>query len=460
MLRLWFLLLVGGGSGRLLEAEYSRFSGLYLVKEIFIGSSRQPLRFALDFNSDESFMFASTVCPPFVPACYKAKESVSGRVVGRHIRGFRIYEELVFPQSSFVTMHSFILVLNSEESFREVAGAIGAGPKSQMLNRMAFVLSIDDSKVLRIQSIGPNKLMSSSPDIMVRLDKREESQWMFEGQVVIDGNSVGSSVHFDPSEQFLVLPSSAVPLVLATLKSEAIAAKVDRDGILNVECSRADDVNRTLKLWVKLQTGSIRYFSSHEVGGLINSLCRTRIRFDVNVTDKVRVGRDLIKSVDGVILHFAYGWIGFRLRSPGPPPSMLVKAAKSLIPLYSFPSISTFDPTQGESILTFTRKTEDELILESLAVRPRIDKDGQELQCWSFLRLGVSSVARHIELPGVYKGARIRVDDDHISIRLSPVGTDGARLKASLVLDEKSVSVCIFDLGKTQGGHSSNLVAS
>ena len=139
---------------------------------------------------------------------------------------------------------------------------------------------------------------------------------------------------------------------------------------------------------------------------------------------------------------------------------MLVNAAKSPIPLYSFPPISTFDPTQGESILTFTRKTEGELILESLAVRPRIDKDVQELQCWSFLRLGVSSVARHLELPGVHKRGRSRVDDDHISIRLSLVGTDGARLKASLVLAEKSVRVCIFDLGKIQGRHSSSLVAS
>ena len=122
---LWFLLLVGSGSGSFFEAEYSRFSGLFLVKEVYIRSNRQPLRFALDFNSGDSFIFASTVCPPFVPACYKAKESGSGRVVGRHIRGFRIYEELVFGQSSFVTTSSFILVLNPEESFREVAGLSG-----------------------------------------------------------------------------------------------------------------------------------------------------------------------------------------------------------------------------------------------------------------------------------------------------------------------------------------------
>jgi hypothetical protein len=440
---------------------YSGFSGLVVATDVRVGSSKKKFRLSIDFNSDESFLYAPAVCPPFVGLCYNPVDSVTGRFKSQSSRGIRMEEEVQFYSDRAPIRTPFILVTSLEEQFREVAGAIAAGRKSQLLKDKSIIVLEDNGGNIRFRTTIPMNM-----GLIVDLSKyviAEDTRWIIEGQLIMDGTEFASRIHIDSSQDSTIMPMKFKTAVLDKLHGEGIKGKVNNGGQLVVDCERSKEVDSMLKLWIQFTSRPLRLHVSHENGD--NQTCLIKIRFDSNIpSDTVIVGRDLLRSVSYIVLDYVAKIVGFRLRLPGPPASAVLHPVTPLIPLFGFPEIIygvNYGPRQSDTNIVFSKTVDGTLALASVTIIPSIGRDDQKLSCWSFIHLGPPGMEpwkgeRHVELPGVFKGASLKIEDDKITVNLSLNKFNEAdRLRASFVLSHHRVSVCLSDVEnfRIKGSH-------
>ena len=453
------LVIVHQGASFQLEAVYSQFSGL-VTDGIAVGSNRQPLRLTLDFTSGSHLLFDSKSCPQFV-TCFDPSKSVTYSTTRRvqtlaHLgmSGLEARDEIDVGDDGLTELQPFVYVSrwNSETSrLKEVAGVIGAGTESAIFSETILAISdaLPSFNGIEIGAVSW-RVADLRTDVLVPMSILGGT-WQSPVLLTVRGDDGGgilpASLEIDPSVEDLIIPESLKSVFLSKMMKARVFA-VANDGYLHVNCSESSELDPRLEIALRFSSVEISLMRSilvQESGGpsvftdsksgYIGLTCLTRIRFSKDTTN-VKIGRLLIRSVKTLYLSYASRLMGFEKLTTDSP--MRRPASNSpLIPLYGHPIFSK-DDEGAHLTIKFPQTNGGNLILASVSSAGN---------CWTFYRTSPESVEREIELPGVFRAAKLRVESGMVSIRLSPDGSSRHPIKAFIKMRNRSVQACLKEDG-------------
>ena len=316
-------------NGWTIEAVYSGFSNL--VTSIPVGSPTRPLKLSVDFARSESFLYdGRTDCPAFVGDCYDPSLSESFVLLGDcDVREWESCQESSDVFSLESESHAFNFKLLSQSSgssvaMREVAGMLSLDPTA--VGSVKFQSAVFDDNL-------PGLTISS--DLEPRdLDFLELSDdWAFSASFA----GTAAVVRFDPKEEVMLLPLDLEQRMLAAIAAQGVAVTGSKDLLpRTVACDAS----------FHLTIGTVEL--SERV--LLDSECR--LRYMLAVSDEIIIGRQLLESVESVIVDVV-GKIGFVPNSPETDEDRKWFPSLPLIPILSPDFVTVILPTESVMDMNF-----------------------------------------------------------------------------------------------------------
>lgn len=337
------------------------------------------------------------------------------------------------------------------------------GPQLEIFFKDNIIIIRDGSQNINgvyIESVGWREADLRAHVVIQALTGQEEEKgkWLAPVLLAINGWAAGGVIatvlHFDPSAEDIVIPKSLEAGFMDKLETAGVLAAVVEDRLL-VNCSESGQLDPALSFSLRFPYGEVKIFPNVLVmegskpeelvaygSGMEGLVCAVRIRFS-SETKNVVIGRPLIRSVESVFLSYRNGLIGLELQPPRSLHPLPSRNAELFVPLYTMPEI-VHDELSQNLTLSLAQSSKGSLILDSVAVR-RFEHLGQQLSCWVFFRTEPVQEARDIELPGEFKGASIMFNRGGITVRMTPQGTAGEKLRSRLVYSPEAVKVCIAE---------------
>jgi hypothetical protein len=291
---------------------------------------------SLDFSDTAaSFVYdGRRDCPAFVGECYDPEFSASHVMMGlcpepQILSGWtacmRMHDSMELAPQAW----SFRLLAHAHPTsprYREVAGILSMNRHMPWIDGKTILIERTDEGVsgVRIKSLEEQVAVVS---FLVPIIEDLDSIWAFEAEIEIfdeislDGPVV---VEFDPNNTQLILPVNLFGIFLARLESRGIGIVPD-SGSIRVPC----DLDLHLAFTVE-DDNSIPISNSVLIENKAG-VCRLRIQASVD-SDRVVIGRQLLGSVDTIILDDSENSIGFIL---GEGVSTELAIVDPLIPMFS-----------------------------------------------------------------------------------------------------------------------------
>ena len=331
-----FIHLLPVAIGFSIDARYSAFSDL--VTTAYIGSRGTRIRVSLGFSGDFSnssfFYDGRTDCPAFVGVCYNPELSASSFSVGHcplaqkvpNWEGCFELADLVALGSVSYHVHRFRLLSQavlSGPQFREVAGMISLHRRSRLLRgKRLQVFSRYSSGHPGIRIVS---LLDEEPESSVPTVKEYDSNWVFEASIPGVETEGVVTIELDPSNQKMVIP--------VDIAHGIDWLEVTPQGEVYMDC------DATTGLHLLLQS---KHLIVIPAGQLVNPgrispdgghRCEARVLVS-NLIARIVIGRQLIESVDHIVLDNQSDRIGFGLYQPSlPPPGFRFVDPKPFIPI-------------------------------------------------------------------------------------------------------------------------------
>ena len=328
-----------------LDAEYSAFSGL--VATLPVGQPEVDIRLSLSFIGDLfSYLYdARTDCPAFVGDCYNPVASETYFHIGNCpqaglVPGWRRCAEgtdlIVIDEITGPRAFRFRLVRGGDVTgpvMREVAGRLSLHRKSPLMRE----------KILRIES-----KMFTNPGVRITpydgdglldgIEVSDEATWVFRATIPGIGSEI--SIEFDPSIQRMIIPISTVAK-FDWLKLNPLSRRITFD------CSRHPYFG------LRLGNGQTIIIGHSRVGIRNKNICELRaMAADI---DRIVIGRQLLESVDAVILDNVDNRIAFETKA-SPSHSEEYVNPMPLIPIFEPDMISVINNEEENMLyLDFTK---------------------------------------------------------------------------------------------------------
>jgi hypothetical protein len=279
----------------------------------------------------------------------------------------------------------------------------------------------------------------------VRLD-----QWMFEAGI----GSLSLQFRFNPSEEDLVISETLKEAFfqqfdhLITVRGNEVLGKCSQEGTLDPEIGFSIRVG-----------GSDIRVNSHQIAtkgavaavhDVLGHACQVRIRIVPSEWMYITIGRQLIRSVEYIVLDYPLKRIGFRRLSKSHANPPLVERPSARVPIYELIPrvIAPFgDASTGDFRVDFHEIEESVgipgLILSAEEYRWFEDDRRIKLFCFVLLKThpGIEHQLQH--LPGTFGGVSLRREPGLVSIALARESNEGSALKASIRESFDSIRVCL-----------------
>jgi hypothetical protein len=453
------------GHSLYLESQYSQLSGL--VSQIHLGHSVGNLHVALNFNRGVTRIFDQHVTPPFVNPRISfdtsrsplhdmfMAESDIGPIFGyKQTASLSIGFELI-ENFSFQFVKSW---QPRSSAFRDVSGIVGLSRSSSILKDRCITIEDAgdmfngvliqhcDERLVPHISTATAEVARRDPD-WIFLAHISVKQFLAEERVQ---TITGIRVLFDPSLQEITVPFVHKSTFLEGL-GEHSEAQVIGNGRLWVRC----DTDVSLTLIVGDKQFSISPISLQmpptevpQSDSTLRGLCPLRIRF--KTTRLFAIGRQLLRSIDRVVMDFKRQEIGFVPKSSEFPHSIWITpiVMRPLsVPVFSEPEIQT---EGGNAGIVFPLSSHQRgLIL--VRVDAITSREGLERwMAWSFVRtheLSELEIPEDEVIPGRFSGFSVEINEQFVWFRASQTGYQGIVIRRS----NRFVHVCLRD-GHTLAG--------
>jgi hypothetical protein len=300
--------------GFAIDADYSAFSNL--VTTAYIGSPGTPIRVSLGFSSDSSLSFlydGRTDCPAFVGACYDPEFSATYFSVRQcppaqnveRWEGCSELTDLVALGTVSAMVYRFRLLSQARISgpqFREVAGMVSLHRRSRLMaGKRLHVFSRYSSSHPGIRIV--SYLNESPPPHSVSTVKECDSKWVFEASIpnVVPEGVV--RIEFDPNIQRMLIP--------VDIAHRIDWLEVSTEGEVFVDCEARVDLSLLLHRKRRIRI-SARQLVNPRRRSPDGQRCEARVLVSP-VIDMIVIGRQLIESVDHIVLDNVANRIGFGL---------------------------------------------------------------------------------------------------------------------------------------------------
>jgi hypothetical protein len=353
-----------------LSTGSSDLTNLFLP--ISVGLPPQTLLVGVGFDRSTSWLYSTGECPPFV-RCFNSGSSGSFAFLDQRMTvtsdrvtmdGFRCMEYFHLTEDlSFETEFTHTnFYRGSSLSFRDIAGQLALGPRSDVARNHVIELKVDVPLVPKsVQSkprwsiaIDPAKPQLTETQIEVLADiKAQDHTWKFVSKLMIDREEVYRKifVSFVPDMDDFVIPQSEQTIVLANLVPDLLPYKVSSEGRLFIQCQgghspasteRLGDIklriHPTASRFIRILPQALQFSGSINTNSIIYEekvrFCPTRIVF----SDRARgwaIGLPLMASVQAVYLDGRNSRMAFRLlASQSQRAFSVVHEDKALIPSY------------------------------------------------------------------------------------------------------------------------------
>jgi hypothetical protein len=375
-----------------LNVQYSSLSGV--VGDFEVGIERRPVRMSLDFSGDpivSPFLHSQANCPSFVPSCYDLEASRSAVVMRGMISdrllenemirsGFDIYETVFIGDESFPKNHFFYLSSVSVRTalFRDAGGLVMFARRESSFtdNRVLVLKRRTNIDGFTIQS-------SDSPSASAFPLMEGRSDWSFIANLSIRDTLIAGNIGiiFDPAIQELSIPVSLKDSVLASWR--LIDPTIEFNAFTGYVAGDCDS-----KIAISIGTGTIRNeqlfhpkWSSWRISSATGlTLCPFAVTFHSSEDETVRVGRQLVYSVEALVLDNIQG--GIEIIPSG---EIVVSSfpVRALVPIFRHPVVSR--QANGFTTVTFERQSVDSIQAGLIPVSFQPLRRGDEL-IWNFLR--------------------------------------------------------------------------
>ena len=363
----WFGLLVPVLASRL-TVHLSELSGPYA--QVLIGD--QQLNVALSFDPLEpSFLFARSVCPPFVEACFEPDLSVSFSILDEgSLRdpfigwgGDVLAEDTLVGSGGWSRRIEFVIASEVESGssvkYRDVAGRLSLDHKDSLIS---------------FKRSGEAVVMDISDDIRPSgIPWTGGQDWTFTAHVSLwnaDTTLRDVAVRFDPTEDGIILPETFRNGIESLIGGSS-------DSVISCESS-------AFTILIATDGLDVMTINSSRLMQTAGSQCKLKIKFGHQ--REMTVGLELVNMVNRVVVS-RKGELGFEQfeTEDGVPGSGL--PIKRLVPMFAAPTLSHNDQhTDLIFPILHDQDTIGGLVLSSAEPDRTLIASGRSELRWTFMK--------------------------------------------------------------------------